>query len=138
MATGHRLADNWLALCTTLCGPLLQAILKPGPEVNTHVWAQVPKSILKGKGVDPLEQGGAMEAGGSRLEGKQASDGNQGRKGGEKGKKKKEKKEKKEKKIERVAKGSDGGQESRAAGSESGGPIAGGDSGAGTAEEIRG
>ncbi|KIK72008.1 hypothetical protein PAXRUDRAFT_22514 [Paxillus rubicundulus Ve08.2h10] len=35
--------------------PLLQAILRPGPEVNTHVWAQVPKSILKGKGVDPLE-----------------------------------------------------------------------------------
>ncbi|KIK73437.1 hypothetical protein PAXRUDRAFT_20854 [Paxillus rubicundulus Ve08.2h10] len=53
-----------------------------------------------------------MEAGGSKLEGKQASDGNQGGKGGEKGKKK-EKKEKKEKKIERVAKGSDGGQESR-------------------------
>ncbi|KIK72796.1 hypothetical protein PAXRUDRAFT_21570 [Paxillus rubicundulus Ve08.2h10] len=54
-----------------------------------------------------------MEAGGSKLEGKQASDGNQGGKGGEKGKKK-EKKEKKEKekKIERVAKGSDGGQES--------------------------
>ncbi|KIK73051.1 hypothetical protein PAXRUDRAFT_21285 [Paxillus rubicundulus Ve08.2h10] len=49
-----------------------------------------------------------MEAGGSKLEGKQASDGNQGGKGGEKGKKKKEKKEKKEKKIERVAKGSDG------------------------------
>ncbi|KIK73593.1 hypothetical protein PAXRUDRAFT_20689 [Paxillus rubicundulus Ve08.2h10] len=35
--------------------PLLQAILKPGPEVSTHIWAQVPKSILKGKGVDPLE-----------------------------------------------------------------------------------
>ncbi|KIK73215.1 hypothetical protein PAXRUDRAFT_21106 [Paxillus rubicundulus Ve08.2h10] len=76
--------------------PLLQAILKPGPE---------------------------------------ASDGNQGGKGGEKGKKKKEKKEKK---IERVAKGSDGGQESQAVGSESGGPIAGGDSGAGTAKETRG
>ncbi|KIK73669.1 hypothetical protein PAXRUDRAFT_20609 [Paxillus rubicundulus Ve08.2h10] len=87
--------------------PLLQAILKPGLEVNTHIWAQVPKSILKGKGVDPLEQGGAMEAGGSKVEGKQASDGNQGGKGGEKGKKK-EKKERKEKKIERVAKGSDG------------------------------
>ncbi|KIK71730.1 hypothetical protein PAXRUDRAFT_22920 [Paxillus rubicundulus Ve08.2h10] len=89
--------------------PLLQAILKPGPEVNTHIWAQVPKLILKGKGVDPLERGGAVEAGGSKLEGKQVSDGNQGRKGGEKGKKK-EKKEKKEKKIERVAMGSDGGK----------------------------
>lgn len=98
--------------------PRLQAILRPGPEVNTHIWAQVPKSILKGKGVDPLERGGAMQAGGSKLEGKQASDGNQGGKGGDKGKKKKEKKEKKEKKMEVVAKGSDGGQESRAAGSE--------------------
>ncbi|KIK73726.1 hypothetical protein PAXRUDRAFT_20553 [Paxillus rubicundulus Ve08.2h10] len=49
-----------------------------------------------------------MEAGGSKLEGKQVSDSNQGGKGGENGKKK-EKKEKKEKKIERVAKGSDGG-----------------------------
>ncbi|KIK72974.1 hypothetical protein PAXRUDRAFT_21375 [Paxillus rubicundulus Ve08.2h10] len=117
--------------------PLLQAILKPDPEVNTHVWAQLPKSILKGKGVDPLERGGAMEAGGSKLEGKQASDGNQGRKGGEKGKKK-EKKEKKEKKIERVAMGSNGGQESQVVGSESGGPISGGDLGAGTAEEHRG
>ncbi|KIK72406.1 hypothetical protein PAXRUDRAFT_22026 [Paxillus rubicundulus Ve08.2h10] len=117
--------------------PLLQAILKPGPEVNTHIWAQVPKSILKGKGVDPLERGGAMEAGGSKVEGKKVSDGNQGGKGGEKGKKK-EKKEKKEKKIERVAKGSDGGQESRVVGSESGGPISGGDLGAGTAKEHRG
>ncbi|KIK73410.1 hypothetical protein PAXRUDRAFT_20882 [Paxillus rubicundulus Ve08.2h10] len=54
-----------------------------------------------------------MEAGGSKVEGKQALDGNQGGKCGEKGKKK-EKKEKKEKKIERVEKGSDGGQESRA------------------------
>ncbi|KIK72240.1 hypothetical protein PAXRUDRAFT_22220, partial [Paxillus rubicundulus Ve08.2h10] len=53
-----------------------------------------------------------MEAGGSKVEGKKASDGNQGGKGVEKGKKK-EKKEKKEKKIERVEKGSDGGQESR-------------------------
>ncbi|KIK72976.1 hypothetical protein PAXRUDRAFT_21373 [Paxillus rubicundulus Ve08.2h10] len=111
--------------------PLLQAILKPGTEVNTHIWAQVPKLILKGKGVDPLEQGGAMEAGGSKLEGKQVSDGNQGGKGGEKGKKK-------EKKIERVAKGSDGGQESRVVGSQSGGLILGGDFGAGTAEEHRG
>ncbi|KIK72170.1 hypothetical protein PAXRUDRAFT_22312 [Paxillus rubicundulus Ve08.2h10] len=50
-----------------------------------------------------------MEAGGSKLEGKQAPDGNQGGKGGEKGKKK-EKKEKKEKKIERVEKGSNGGK----------------------------
>ncbi|KIK81460.1 hypothetical protein PAXRUDRAFT_15225 [Paxillus rubicundulus Ve08.2h10] len=88
--------------------PLLQAILRPGPEVNTHIWAQVPKLILKGKGVDPLERGGAMEAGGSKLDGKQALDGNQGGKGGEKGKKK-EKKEKKEKNIERVATGSDAG-----------------------------
>ncbi|KIK73811.1 hypothetical protein PAXRUDRAFT_20477 [Paxillus rubicundulus Ve08.2h10] len=71
-----------------------------------------------------------MKAGGSKLEGKQASDGNQGENRGEKGKKKKEKKEKKEKKIERVAKGSDGGQDSRAVGSESGGPIAGGNLGA--------
>ncbi|KIK72447.1 hypothetical protein PAXRUDRAFT_21976 [Paxillus rubicundulus Ve08.2h10] len=117
--------------------PLLQAILKPGLEVNTHIWAQVPKSILKGKGVDPLERGGAMDAGGSKLEGKQVSDGNQGGNGGEKGKKK-EKKEKKEKKIERVEKGSDGGQESQVVGSESGGPISGGDLGAGTAEEHRG
>ncbi|KIK72463.1 hypothetical protein PAXRUDRAFT_21958, partial [Paxillus rubicundulus Ve08.2h10] len=117
--------------------PLLQAILKPGLEVSTHIWAQVPKSILKGKGVDPLERGGVMEAGGSKLEGKQASDGNQGGKGGEKGKKK-EKKEKKEKKIERVEKGSDGGQESWVVGPESGGPIPGGDSGAGTAKEHRG
>ncbi|KIK75430.1 hypothetical protein PAXRUDRAFT_19010 [Paxillus rubicundulus Ve08.2h10] len=108
--------------------PFLQAILKPGPEVSTHIWAQVPKSILKGKAVDPLEQGGTMEAGGSKLEGKQASDGNQGGKGGEKGKRKKEKKEKKEKKIERVAKGFDGGQESWDVASESGGPISGGDS----------
>ncbi|KIK71929.1 hypothetical protein PAXRUDRAFT_22623 [Paxillus rubicundulus Ve08.2h10] len=53
-----------------------------------------------------------MEAGGSKVEGKQSSDGNEGGKGGEKGKKK-EKKEKKEKKIERVEKGSDGGQDSR-------------------------
>ncbi|KIK71899.1 hypothetical protein PAXRUDRAFT_22667 [Paxillus rubicundulus Ve08.2h10] len=109
--------------------PLLQAILKPGSEVSIHIWAQLHKSILKGKGVDPLEQGGAMEAGGSKLEGKQASDGNQGGKGGEKGKKK-EKKEKKEKKIEKVAMGSDGGQKSQVVGSESGGPIAGGDLGA--------
>ncbi|KIK74502.1 hypothetical protein PAXRUDRAFT_19807 [Paxillus rubicundulus Ve08.2h10] len=44
-----------------------------------------------------------MEAGGSKLEGKQASDGNQGGKGVEKGKKKKEKKQKqKQKKIERA------------------------------------
>ncbi|KIK71834.1 hypothetical protein PAXRUDRAFT_22762, partial [Paxillus rubicundulus Ve08.2h10] len=57
--------------------------------------------------------------------------------GGEKGKKK-EKKEKKEKKIERVATGSNGGQESQVVGSESGGPISGGDLGAGTAEEHRG
>ncbi|KIK72960.1 hypothetical protein PAXRUDRAFT_21390, partial [Paxillus rubicundulus Ve08.2h10] len=117
--------------------PLLQAILKPGPEVNTHIWAQLPKLILKGKGVDPLERGGAMEAGGSKLEGKPVLDGNQGGKGGEKGKKK-EKKEKKEKKIERVAKGFDGGQESRVVGLESGGPISGGDLGAGTAKEHRG
>ncbi|KIK72424.1 hypothetical protein PAXRUDRAFT_22007 [Paxillus rubicundulus Ve08.2h10] len=117
--------------------PLLQAIPKPGPEVNTHIWAQLPKSILKGKGVDPLERGGAMEAGGSKVEGKQASDGNQGGKGGEK-RKKKEKKEKKEKKIERVAKGSDGCQESWVVRSESGGPISGGDLGAGTAKEHRG
>ncbi|KIK74864.1 hypothetical protein PAXRUDRAFT_19466 [Paxillus rubicundulus Ve08.2h10] len=40
--------------------PLLQAILKPGPKVSTHIWAQVPKSILNGKGVDPLEWGEAM------------------------------------------------------------------------------
>ncbi|KIK73142.1 hypothetical protein PAXRUDRAFT_21180 [Paxillus rubicundulus Ve08.2h10] len=118
--------------------PLLQAILRPGPEVSTHIWAQVPKSILKGKAVDPLERGGAMEAGGSKLEGKQALDGNQGGKGGEKGKEKMEKMEKMEKKIERVAKGSDGGQESQAVGSESGGLIAGGDLGAGTAEETKG
>ncbi|KIK76680.1 hypothetical protein PAXRUDRAFT_18028 [Paxillus rubicundulus Ve08.2h10] len=122
----------------TQAWPLLQAILKPGPEVSTHIWAQVPKSILKGKGVDPLEQGGAMEAGGSKVEGKQALDGNQGGKGGEKGKKKKKKKEKKEKKIERVAKGSDGGQESWAVGLESGGLVSGGDLGAGTAKEHRG
>ncbi|KIK71964.1 hypothetical protein PAXRUDRAFT_22574 [Paxillus rubicundulus Ve08.2h10] len=62
-----------------------------------------------------------MEAGGSKVEGKQVSDGNQGGKGGEKGKKK-EKKEKKEKKIERVEKGFDGG----------------GDLGPGTAKEHRG
>ncbi|KIK72841.1 hypothetical protein PAXRUDRAFT_21519 [Paxillus rubicundulus Ve08.2h10] len=117
--------------------PLLQAILKPGLEVNTHVWAQLPKSILKGKGVDPLERGGAMEAGGSKLEGKQPLDVNQGGKGGEKGKKK-EKKEKKEKKIEKVATGSDGGQESWVVRLESGGPISRGDLGAGTAEEHRG
>ncbi|KIK74529.1 hypothetical protein PAXRUDRAFT_19787 [Paxillus rubicundulus Ve08.2h10] len=79
-----------------------------------------------------------MEAGGSKLEGKQVLDGNQGGKGGGKGEKKKEKKEKKEKKIERVAKGSDGGQESWAVGLESGGLIAGGDLGAGTAKEHRG
>ncbi|KIK72221.1 hypothetical protein PAXRUDRAFT_22247 [Paxillus rubicundulus Ve08.2h10] len=79
-----------------------------------------------------------MEAGGSKVEGKQVLDGNQGGKGGKKWKKKKEKKEKKEKKIERVAKGSNGGQESWAVRSESGGPIAGGDSGAGTAKETRG
>ncbi|KIK73482.1 hypothetical protein PAXRUDRAFT_20802 [Paxillus rubicundulus Ve08.2h10] len=118
--------------------PLLQAILKPGLEVSTHIWAQVPKSILKGKGVDPLEWGGPMEAGGSKVEGKQVSDGNQGEKGGEKGKKKKEKKEKKEKKTERLAKGSDEGQDSGAVGSELGVPIAGGDSGAGTAEKTQG
>ncbi|KIK72799.1 hypothetical protein PAXRUDRAFT_21567 [Paxillus rubicundulus Ve08.2h10] len=56
--------------------PLLQAILKPGPEVSTHILAQVPKSVLKGKGVDPLECGGVKEAGGSKAEGKQALDGN--------------------------------------------------------------
>ncbi|KIK76411.1 hypothetical protein PAXRUDRAFT_18238 [Paxillus rubicundulus Ve08.2h10] len=117
--------------------PLLQAILKPGPEVSTHIWAQVPKSILKGKGVDPLERGGAMEAGGSKVEGKQALDGKQAGEAGERGKKNKEKKEKKKKK-ERVAKGSDGGQESGTAGLELGGPIVGGDLGAGTDEETRG
>ncbi|KIK73793.1 hypothetical protein PAXRUDRAFT_20491 [Paxillus rubicundulus Ve08.2h10] len=79
--------------------PLLQVILKPGPEVSTHIWAQAPKSILKGRGVDPLERGGAMEAVGSKVEEKQAPDGKQGGKDGEKGKKKKEKKEKKEKKT---------------------------------------
>ncbi|KIK75531.1 hypothetical protein PAXRUDRAFT_18920 [Paxillus rubicundulus Ve08.2h10] len=42
----------------------------PIDQVSTHIWAPVPKSILKGKGVDPLEQGGAMEAGGSKVEGK--------------------------------------------------------------------
>ncbi|KIK72274.1 hypothetical protein PAXRUDRAFT_22179 [Paxillus rubicundulus Ve08.2h10] len=78
-----------------------------------------------------------MEAGGSKLEGKQSLDVNQDGKGGEKGKKK-EKKEKKEKKIERVAMGSNGGQESRVVGLESGGPISGGDLGAGTAKEHRG
>ncbi|KIK76474.1 hypothetical protein PAXRUDRAFT_18181 [Paxillus rubicundulus Ve08.2h10] len=91
-------------------------------EVSTHIWAQAPKLILKGKAVDPLEQGGAMEAGWSKLEGKQALDGNQGGNGGEKGNKKEEKKEKKEKKIERVAKGSDGGQKSQAAPSLGPGP----------------
>ncbi|KIK75631.1 hypothetical protein PAXRUDRAFT_18824 [Paxillus rubicundulus Ve08.2h10] len=55
-----------------------------------------------------------MEAGGSKVEGKQASYGNHGGKGGERGKKKKEKKEKKEKKTERLEKGSDGGQDSGA------------------------
>ncbi|KIK77623.1 hypothetical protein PAXRUDRAFT_17376 [Paxillus rubicundulus Ve08.2h10] len=79
-------------------------------QVSTHIWAQVPKSILKGKWVDPLEWGGAMEAGGSKVEGKQASDGKQGSKDGKKGKKKKEKKKKKKKKKkkEMLAKGSDG------------------------------
>ncbi|KIK72548.1 hypothetical protein PAXRUDRAFT_21856 [Paxillus rubicundulus Ve08.2h10] len=79
-----------------------------------------------------------MEAGGSKVEGKQVLDGNQGGKGGEKGKKKKEKKEKKEKKTERLEKGSNGGQDSGAVGLELGGPIAGGDMEAGTAEEARG
>ncbi|KIK75881.1 hypothetical protein PAXRUDRAFT_18601 [Paxillus rubicundulus Ve08.2h10] len=97
--------------------------------------AQPPKSILKGKGVDPLEHGGAMEAGGSKVEGKQAPDGKQGGKDGDKGKKKKEKKEKK---TERPAKGSNGSKESGAMGSELGGPTAGGDSGVGTTEETRG
>ncbi|KIK77383.1 hypothetical protein PAXRUDRAFT_17535 [Paxillus rubicundulus Ve08.2h10] len=82
-----------------------------------------------------------MEAGGSKVEGKQTLDGKQGTEDGEKGKKKKERKkekEKKEKKTERPAKRSDGGQESGAVGLELGGPIVGGDSGAGTAEETRG
>ncbi|KIK72855.1 hypothetical protein PAXRUDRAFT_21508 [Paxillus rubicundulus Ve08.2h10] len=87
----------------------------PIDQVSTHIWAQVPKSILKGKGVDPLERGGAMEAGGSKVEGK-----------------------KKEKKIERLSKESNGGQDSGAVGLELGGPIAGGDLGAGTAKETRG
>ncbi|KIK75803.1 hypothetical protein PAXRUDRAFT_18676 [Paxillus rubicundulus Ve08.2h10] len=103
----------------------------PINQVSTHIWNQAPKSILKGKGVDPLEHGGAMEAGGSKVKGKQGPD-------GEKGKKKKEKKEKKEKKTERLAKGSNGGQDSGAAGSELGWLIAGGDSGAGTNKETRG
>ncbi|KIK77805.1 hypothetical protein PAXRUDRAFT_17254 [Paxillus rubicundulus Ve08.2h10] len=82
--------------------PLLQAILKPGPKVSAHIWAQPPKSILRGKGVDPLECSGAIEAGGSKVKGKQGLDGKQGVKDGEKEKKKKEKKKKKE----RLAKGS--------------------------------
>ncbi|KIK93966.1 hypothetical protein PAXRUDRAFT_12339 [Paxillus rubicundulus Ve08.2h10] len=110
----------------------------PINQVSTHIWAQALKSILKGKVVDPLEHGGAMEAGGSKVEGKQVLDCKQGGNGGERGKKKKEKKEKNEKKIERLAKGSDGCHNFGAVGVELGGPIAGEDSGAGTAEETRG
>ncbi|KIK78960.1 hypothetical protein PAXRUDRAFT_16593 [Paxillus rubicundulus Ve08.2h10] len=111
----------------------------PIDQVSAHIWAQPPKSILKGNGVDPLECGGAMEAGRSKVKGKQAQDGKQGGKGGEKRKKKKEKKEKKEKKIERLAKGSDGGKESGATGSELGGSAAGRDLEVGCAdEETRG
>ncbi|KIK91337.1 hypothetical protein PAXRUDRAFT_13837 [Paxillus rubicundulus Ve08.2h10] len=110
----------------------------PINQVSTHIWAQVPKSILKGKGVDPLECGGAMEAGGSKVEGKHTLDGKQGAEDGEKGKKKKERKEKEEKKKKKLEKGSDGGQESGAAGSELEWLIVGGDSGAVTNEETRG
>ncbi|KAF9241756.1 hypothetical protein BU15DRAFT_60659 [Melanogaster broomeanus] len=39
------------------------AILKPGPDISSHHWSQSPKPILKGKGVDPLERGGRVEAG---------------------------------------------------------------------------
>ncbi|KIK81034.1 hypothetical protein PAXRUDRAFT_15465 [Paxillus rubicundulus Ve08.2h10] len=119
--------------------PLLQGILKLGPKFSTHIWAQPQESILKGKGVDPLECSGGMEAGGSKVEGKQAPDGKQGGKDGEKGKKKKGKKETKETKTERPAKGSDAGKESGAVGSELGGSSAGGDLGVGgTTEETRG
>ncbi|KIK80110.1 hypothetical protein PAXRUDRAFT_15963 [Paxillus rubicundulus Ve08.2h10] len=79
-----------------------------------------------------------MEAGGNKMEGKQALDGKQGAEDGEKGKKKKGRKEKKEKKKEKLEKGSDTGQECGAAGLELGGPIAGGDLVAGTNEETRG
>ncbi|KIK74366.1 hypothetical protein PAXRUDRAFT_19953 [Paxillus rubicundulus Ve08.2h10] len=104
-------------------------------EMQIFLIDQHPKSILKGKGVDPLECSGAVEAGGSKVKGKQAPDGKQGGKGGEKGKKNKEKKEKKTK---RPAKGSNGGKESRAIGSEFGGSAAGGDSGfEGATEETR-
>ncbi|KIK77702.1 hypothetical protein PAXRUDRAFT_17320 [Paxillus rubicundulus Ve08.2h10] len=115
--------------------PLLNAILKPGPKVSAHVWAQPSKSILKGKGVDPLEHGGAMEAGGSRVEGKQAPDGNNGGEDVDKGKKKKEEKEKKE----RPEKGSDAGKESSGMGSDLGVSAAGVDMRVGdSTEETRG
>ncbi|KIK76888.1 hypothetical protein PAXRUDRAFT_17879 [Paxillus rubicundulus Ve08.2h10] len=108
-------------------------------EIQMFPIDQPPKSILKGKGVYPLECGGALEAGGSKVKGKQAPNGKQGGKDGKKGKKKKEKKEKKEKKkTERPAKGSDAGKESGTMGSELGGSAAGGDTGVGgAAEETR-
>ncbi|KIK80494.1 hypothetical protein PAXRUDRAFT_15759 [Paxillus rubicundulus Ve08.2h10] len=107
---------------------------QPGTEVSITIWDQPPKSILKGKGVDPLEHGGAVEAGGSKVMGKQALDGKQGGKDGERGNKKKGKQKKKEKK-ERPAKGYNAGQESRAMGPEFGGSAAGGDLGVGGAAE---
>ncbi|KIK80525.1 hypothetical protein PAXRUDRAFT_15741 [Paxillus rubicundulus Ve08.2h10] len=93
----------------------------PIVQVSTHVWAQPPKSILKGKGVDPLEHGGGMATCGSKVKKEQAWDGKQGAEDGEKGKKEKEKKKKKE----RPAKGSDAGKESGGMGSDLGVAAAG-------------
>ncbi|KIK74370.1 hypothetical protein PAXRUDRAFT_19946 [Paxillus rubicundulus Ve08.2h10] len=52
------------------------------PKVTTHVWAQ-----LKGKVVDPLECGGGMAAGWSKVKEEQAQGRKQGAEDGEKGKK---------------------------------------------------
>ncbi|KIK73574.1 hypothetical protein PAXRUDRAFT_20708 [Paxillus rubicundulus Ve08.2h10] len=76
-----------------------------------------------------------MEAGGSRVEGKQAPNGKKGCKDGEKGKKKKEKKEKQE----RLEKRSDAAKESGSMGSDLGVSAAGVDVRDGDArEETRG
>ncbi|KIK78678.1 hypothetical protein PAXRUDRAFT_16747 [Paxillus rubicundulus Ve08.2h10] len=111
-------------------------------EMKMFLIDQPPKSILKGKGADPLEHGGGMAAGGRKVEGKQAWDNKQGVKDGEKGKKKKGKKEKKkeeEKEKERLEKGPDGGKESGCMASDLGGSAAGVEARVGDdADETRG
>ncbi|KAF9232152.1 hypothetical protein BU15DRAFT_67709 [Melanogaster broomeanus] len=78
---------------------------KPGPDISSHHWSQSPKPILKGKGVDPLERGGRVEAG--RIE-EAEQEQEEGRKDGKHGDQDVGKG--KEKAKERLGKGSDGGR----------------------------